>query len=122
MLSLRDALRSLPRPVHADLRESPTAYLLELDLPGATPESVEASVAAGRLHVQASREKAVPGEFQYIDEDRELFLDADLPLPPDATGAGATGQLDQGVLRLELPKRDAAPAATIPIEDGAPDE
>jgi len=117
MTALRDALRSLPRPVHADLRESPTAYLLVLDLPGATPATVEATVAGGRLHVEATREKDVPSAFTYVDEDRSLFLDVDLPLPPDATGAGAEGTVDRGVLELRLPKRDASSAATIPIEE-----
>ena len=116
MRALRDALRSLPRPVHADLRESPSAYLLVLDLPGATAASVEASVAGGHLHVEATREKAVPTDFTYVAEDRDLFLDVDLPLPPDATGAGAEGSVERGVLELRLPKRDASPSATIPIE------
>lgn len=118
MSALRDALRRLPRPVHADLRESPSAYLLTLDLPGATPATVEASVAGGRLHVEASREKDVPRGFTYLAEDRRLFLDADLPLPPDATGAGAEGTVERGILELKLPKHDASPAATIPIEGG----
>lgn len=116
MTPLREALRSLPRPVHADLRESPAAYVLVLDLPGATSATVEATVAGGRLHVEATREKDVPSAFTYVDEDRSLFLDVDLPLPPDATGAGAEGTVDRGVLELRLPKRDASPAATIPIE------
>jgi HSP20 family molecular chaperone IbpA len=116
MSALRDALHSLPRPVYADLRESPSAYLLVLDLPGATASTVETSVAGGFLHVEATREKDVPREFAYLEEDRDLFLDVDLPLPPDATGAGAEGTVDRGVLELRLPKRDASPAAAIPIE------
>jgi HSP20 family molecular chaperone IbpA len=115
MTPLRDTLRSLPRPVNADLRESPSAYQLVLDLPGATARTVEASVAGSHLHIEATREKDVPGAFTYVDEDRDLFLDVDLPLPPDATGAGAEGSVERGVLRLTLPKRSAAPAATIPI-------
>lgn len=116
MSALRDALGSLPRPVHADLRESPSAYLLVLDLPGGTASTVAASVAGGILHVEATREKDVPREFSYVAEDRDLFLDVDLPLPPDATGAGAEGTVEQGMLTLRLPKRDVSPAATIPIE------
>lgn len=116
MSALRDALRSLPRPVHADLRESPSAYLLVLDLPGARPSSVDASIGGGRLHVEATREKAVDPSFTYVEEDRDMFLDVDLPLPPDAAGAGAEGSVERGVLELRLPKRDASPAASIPIE------
>jgi HSP20 family protein len=116
MSALREALGSLPRPVHADLRESPSAYLLVLDLPGVTASSVDATVAGGRLHVEATRDKDVPATFTYVDEDRSLFLDAELPLPPDANGAGAEGSLEEGVLELRLPKRDASPAEPIPIE------
>lgn len=116
MQALREAMRSLPSPVYADLRESPTAYMLVLDLPGATPASIDARVGNGRLTIEATRAKDVPADFEYVDEGRPLFLDADLPLPPDATGAGAEGTMDGGVLELRLPKRSASPAASIPIE------
>lgn len=117
MTALRDALRSLPRPVYADLRESPTAYLLAIDLPGATADTVDARVAGGRLIVEATRAKDVPEDFAYVDEDRPVFLDVELPLPPDASGAGAEGAVDRGVLELRIPKQSASPAASIPIEE-----
>lgn len=117
MSALRDALRDLPDAVYADLLESDDAYLLVIDLPGTTGETVDARVEGGRLIVEARREKAVPPEFRYVDEDRSLFLDAELPLPPDATGADATGNVDRGVLELRLPKQSAATTTTIPIDD-----
>ena len=116
MTALRDALRSLPRPVYADLRESPTAYLLVIDLPGATAETVDVTVGGGRLTIEAARTKDRPSGVSYVDEERPVFLDVELPLPPDATGAGAEGTMDRGVLELHLPKRSASPAAAIPIE------
>lgn len=116
MTALRDALRSLPRPVYADLRESPTAYLLEIDLPGATAGSVDATVAGGRLTIEATRAKDVSREFEYVEEDRPVFLDVELPLPSDASGAGAEGSVEGGVLTLRIPKQSASPAASIPIE------
>jgi len=116
MSGLRDAVRSLPRPVYADLRESPTEYLLVIDLPGATSETVDAGIACGRLTIEATRAKDVPTGFEYVDEDRPVFLDVALPLPPDATGAGAEGRVDRGVLELRVPKRSASPESSIPIE------
>ncbi len=116
MTSLREAVRALPGPVAVDVSESPSAYRLEIDLPGATAETVDAMVAGGRLIVEATREKDVPRDFTYLSEDRSLFLDVQLPLPPDATGAGAQGRMDRGVLVLNLPKRTAPDAASIPIE------
>jgi len=119
MNALRDALRELPEAVFADLLESDDAYLLVLDLPGATAETVELSASGGRLHVEARREKDLPAEFRYVEEDRSLFLDADLPLPPDATGADATASVERGVLEVRLPKRTVEPDRSIPVDGGA---
>jgi HSP20 family molecular chaperone IbpA len=116
MSALRDALRELPEAVFADVFESEEAYLLVLDLPGATADTVEARVEGDRLTIEARRRKDVPPEFRYVDEDRSLFLDVELPLPPDATGQGAEGEVSRGVLELRLPKAAAAPGTTIPIE------
>jgi HSP20 family molecular chaperone IbpA len=115
MSALRDALRDLPDAVYADLLEGEDAYLLVIDLPGATSETVETRVEGNRLVIEARREKDVPAEFRYVSEDRSLFLDAELPLPPDATGADATGSMARGVLELRLPKQSAVPQTSIPI-------
>lgn len=117
MSALRDALRDLPETVFADLLESEDAYLLVIDLPGATAETVDVSVSAGRLQIEARREKDLPREFRYVKEERALFLDAELPLPPDATGADADGTVSRGVLELHLPKAGATPETVVPIED-----
>jgi Molecular chaperone (small heat shock protein) len=116
MSALRDALRDLPDAVYADLLEGDEAYLLVVDLPGATAETVDVRVESGRLVVEARREKDVPPEFQYVEEERTLFLDAELPLPPDATDAGAEGSLEQGVLEIRLPKQSATPGTSVPID------
>jgi HSP20 family protein len=117
MSALRDALRELPEAVFADLLESDDTYLLVMDLPGATGDTVDVRVEQGRLFVEARREKDLPADFEYVREDRPLFLDAELPLPPDATGAGADGSMNRGVLELRLPKYEAAPEQSIDIED-----
>ena len=114
-MQLREALGELPETVFADLLESDDAYLLVIDLPGATAETVEVTLDDGRLRIEARREKAFPGEFEYVTEERALFLDADLPLPPDATGADADGDIEKGVLRLELPKSTAEGGQRIPV-------
>lgn len=115
MSALRNALRELPDAVFADLLEAEDAYLLVVDLPGVTAETLDVSVEHGSLRIEARREKDVPREFAYLSEDRPLFLDAELPLPPDATGAGAEATVRRGVLELHLPKRGAAPERSIPI-------
>lgn len=114
-MQLREALSELPEAVFADLLEDETSYILVIDLPGVNTGTADVTVRDDRLRIEARREKDVPREFEYVSEERSLFLDVDLPLPPDATGAGAEGTLDRGVLRLTLPKSDDDSGEQVPI-------
>lgn len=117
MSALREALGSLPDAVFADVLESEEGYLLVLDLPGVTADTLEVTVESGRLVIEGQRSKDVPREFRFVREDRSVFLDVELPLPPDATGQGAEGTVSKGVLELEIPKATAAPTTTVPINE-----
>jgi HSP20 family molecular chaperone IbpA len=117
MSALRDALRDLPDAVFADLLESDDGYVLVVDLPGAAAETTEVLVEDGRIEIEGRREKAVPEGFEYVREDRPLFLDAELPLPTDADGAGADAEIDRGVLEITVPKRERDVSRTIPVDD-----
>ncbi|AFK20000.1 Hsp20/alpha crystallin family protein [Haloferax mediterranei ATCC 33500] len=118
MSTLRDALSELPDAVFADLLESETSYLLVLDLPGVTAGTADLRVEKGRLVVEARRDKSLPPEFDYVREERPLFLDAELPLPPDAVADDAEATMERGTLEIRLPKRKAATERTIPITAG----
>jgi len=117
MSPLRDALDSLPGAVFADLLESEDAYLVVIDLPGATAATTEITVEDRRVHVEAQREKSVPDGYRYARENRSLFVDVEFPLPPDVEGDGAEASMDAGVLELRLPKREEAAGVSIDIED-----
>jgi HSP20 family molecular chaperone IbpA len=117
MSALREALRDLPDAVFADLLESEDAYLLVVDLPGTTAETVDVAVEHGRLRIEARREKSLPPEFRYLEESRSLFLDAELPLPPDADGSDAEASISRGVLELRLPKVTRGSATSIEVTD-----
>lgn len=117
MSALREALRDLPEAVFADLLESDESYLIVIDLPGVGSETVDARVEGGKLVIEGRRTKDVPSEFRYVTEDRSLFLDVELPLPPDATDRGADASMERGVLTIDLPKQSAAPKTTIPVSE-----
>jgi len=116
MSALRDALRELPEAVFADLLESADAYVLVVDLPGATAETTDVIAEDAKIEIEARREKATPDDFRYVREDRPLFLDAELPLPPDAVGSEAEAEMDRGVLELTIPKH-ADGGTQVPIDD-----
>ncbi len=120
MSALRNAVRELglPDSVFVDVGESDDEYVLAVDLPGATPETVDVWVNDHQLRIEARREKESPTEFRYLKEDRSMFIDVTLPLPPDVdTDAdvddGAT--IHRGVLKLRLPK---STGRRIPITEG----
>ncbi|WP_081661434.1 Hsp20/alpha crystallin family protein [Halopiger djelfimassiliensis] len=116
MSALRDALRDLSEDVFFDLLENEGAYLLVIDLPGITAESVDLSVEDGRLSIEAQREKSLPDDYRYLEENRSLFFDLELPLPADASGDKAEAAVERGVLELTIPK-STAEETTIDVVD-----
>jgi HSP20 family molecular chaperone IbpA len=117
MSALRDAFSDLPDAVFADFLESDDGYLLVVDLPGVTPDTLDVVARNGRVSIEARRAKDAPPEFRYEREDRSLFLDADLPLPPDADPENADAEMRQGVLELAIPKRSTTDETRIEIRD-----
>jgi HSP20 family molecular chaperone IbpA len=115
MSRLREALGSLPDSVFVDVLESDDEYRFVVDVPGATADSVDVRVSGRTMAVDARREKDVPDGFDYRTEERSLFLDLELPLPPDATEEGASASVDSGVLEVRLPKR-GGDGHSVPVE------
>lgn len=115
MQSIREALRNLPDAVFADFLESPSSYLLVIDLPGVTAEGLTIEAYEHRLALEASRPKPVPEGFEYHEEERSLFLDATIPVPMDADPTEATASLEDGVLEVTIPRAERT-GRNIPIE------
>lgn len=117
MSALRDALRNLPEAVFADILENEEEYLLVIDLPGATAETVDISAEGNRLRIEARRNKDVSREFRFLSEERSLFLDIELPLPPDADPGEANASVERGVLELTVPKHTVTDETKIPVSE-----
>ena len=116
MSRLREALGNLPDAVFVDVLESDDEYLLVVDVPGVTTDTLDVRVEGQKLVVDARRDKDVPSDFEYRSEERSLFLDVELPLPLDATDTGSSASVESGVLEVRLPKKGNT-ARHVPIEE-----
>lgn len=105
--SSRPAWRAAPE---LDLYESDSELLVLLNVPGASPESLEVQVIENELVVRAEQ-AAAPG---YTDVARGAFERRfELPAAVDADSAAA--ELRDGVLEVRLQKRASARRVKIPV-------
>lgn len=90
--------------------ETDEARHVELELPGVKKEDVNLDVEGGVLSVTATR-KTGRG-----DNSGELKYRRALTVGDDIDADGIKARLEDGILRVELPKAEAARARTITIE------
>ena len=101
-----------------DVAESERAYTVKLDMPGVKKEDVKVTVEGRRVSVQAqseTTEEKKEGDRVIYRERSMASYARSFTLPVDVDQAGATAELEEGVLTLELPKRAAATSAQIAI-------
>lgn len=101
-------MKWLPYPL-VNVREEPDAFYVEAEVPGLTQDQIEVFIRRGtELTLQGER-KAVGNEtgcWHYRERSEGRFQRAlTLPVPVDAGKVQA--RLEQGVLRLILPKTEA---------------
>lgn len=101
----------------ADIRETPEAIELKLDMPGVGPDDVEVNVQRGmlRIHGKAAAprwETALYAEQRIGDYEREFTLSDDLD--PDAV----TAKMNAGVLTLTVGKAAKVKPRRIAITAG----
>lgn len=90
-----------------DFIEEDDQYVIEVDLPGTENSAVDVSIENGMLSIQAET-------IQQADKDKSTYrrseryagkLKRSLSVPPDADPDRMETQLDNGVLRITIPKR-----------------
>jgi HSP20 family protein len=101
----------------ADIQEFADRFVLQVDLPGVDPESVELTLDRGVLTLAGERRRRARGE-DAARERRERGLGRFhrrfiLPDTVDADGVRASGRL--GVLEIEIPKQPKAQPRRIEV-------
>jgi HSP20 family protein len=101
-----------------DIVETGDAYTIEFDLPGFTREDIKVSVDDGVLKVSGERTRNVEKDERYYRyfERPEGAFSRSFRLPDHVDGEGIKATHTNGVLRLELPKKEDAKPHTVEIK------
>lgn len=101
-----------------DVHETHDRFVITMELPGVSPDDVDISVEDSTLVVRGER------KF-YSEHDEESFLRIErrfgeftrsLTLPSTADAEGIQAAFDQGVLTIEVPKKEEAKPRKISIK------
>lgn len=104
---------ALPRSPALDVAESEQAYTVTLDLPGVVKDNVKVSIEGRRVQIEAQARKG--GERVLVRERVASSYARSFLLPVELDQERSTAKLDNGVLKLELAKRNGSTAKRIAI-------
>src|SRR5580700_10591748 len=110
------ALQSFIAPA-VNIYETPTAFVLEADLPGVSKEGLDLTLDASSLTISARRTKnnvtaePIYRESTTADYRRVFELDSEIDR------AAISANLDQGVLTVTLPKSENAKPRKITVSE-----
>jgi HSP20 family protein len=109
-----------PRFMPMDLYRSGDRYVLEADLPGVDPGSVDINVDNGTLTIRAERSPRAEESVQWIASER--FTGSymrQLSLGDGVDAEGISANYANGVLTLNIPVAEKAKPRRIQVEAGS---
>jgi HSP20 family protein len=102
----------------ADLKETETAHQLAIEVPGLTRDDIDLSIVGDTLVVcgHKAEETQDASATHRFSERRYGRFERAFPLAPDVDRAGIDARLDNGVLKITLPKQASAAPQRARIE------
>lgn len=109
-----------PRSMPMDLYRTGDHYVLDVDLPGVDPGSVDIDVDGSVLTIRAERTLGAPEGSQWITRERQpgSFV-RQLTLGDGLDAERITAGYDNGVLSVTLPVKESAKPRKIAVDVGA---
>ena len=115
-------LKSQALSFRTDIREADNAYVIEAELPGFRKEEIDIDYTGPYLTIKAirmednqqenDRHQVVRRERRYGEYVRRFYM-------PNIEAEGIKASLKDGMLSLEVPKRQTPKGNRIEIQDGA---
>lgn len=102
-----------------DVREEPTAFLFELELPGVAPEAVEVTADGGVLSVagekRAERKEGEEGRWHIVERVQGTFRRT-FQLPQNVAEDRIEATFSNGVLTVRVPKAELPKPKKIEVK------
>jgi len=99
-----------------DIRETKDEYVLEADMPGVGKDGLEVLLEGNELTITGRRAPAPAGEVLH-QEIRGYNYQRSFVLDPLVDAAHIRASIDQGLLRVHLPKAEKVKPRQIAITD-----
>ena len=114
--------RQGPRLMPMDLSRTGDSYVLNADLPGIDPASVDINVDGQLLSIRAERPAPADDGVTYLARERRTgtFLRR-FTLGQNVDTTGITAGYDNGVLSVVIPVAEKAKPRKIAVQSAAPD-
>ena len=101
----------------ANILETSDSYLLEAEMPGVTRDGIEVTVENSELIIVGRRaDKETPGTPLYR-ESRPLDYRRVFDLDPSIDTSKISAKMEQGILKLSLPKAEQVKPRRIQVTD-----
>lgn len=89
-----------------DIQDNDTEYTIEAELPGVKKEDVEITLNDGRLNISVKKEEVSENKRKkYIHRERKYAQMSRSILLADADDEGIKAKLEEGVLTIQVPKK-----------------
>lgn len=101
----------------ANIVETGDGYLLEAEMPGVAKDGLEVSVENGELLIVGRRAKVEHAGQPIYRESRTNDYRRHFELDPSIDSSKITAKMEQGILRLHLPKAESVKPRRIEVTD-----
>lgn len=111
----QETVEQVFRPA-ADVFEKPEGYLLRVELPGVSKERLEVTAEDGDLTIRGHQDQAVLEGYRLVSGEYVTGIyERRFRLPDDVDVERLAARLRDGVLQLELPRRESARPRKIQV-------
>jgi len=101
----------------ANILENQDGYVLEAEMPGVNREGLEVTVENGQLTIIGRRQRTTNGSQPVYRESRDFDYRRVFELDPTIDSSRIQAKIDQGVLRLTLPKTESVKPRRIEVTE-----